>query len=328
MLGNLRFGDMLQKLIWTPIGMISTTTSLKEARASKDHLGRTRLSRGYFWNEDHYIPEPYADLAAAAGAGATISSVNDYALWVQTLLNAGRNSSSPISDAIYRDITRPRTIIDVIVPGAPAQPIPPLYALGWINTMIGSHTLITHSGAVTGFGANVYLLPDLGVGVVTMANTMGSSNQVGALIFLQILKKLGVVLPPHDAVHLDSLHEIVIASPKIYQQYSEKVKSERVSTVSKLPLPGNTWEYVGLYRHPAYGVFNVSLIDDQSTSYNIRTPNAQDPILSAPAEISLHIQPSNRTWPYEIALKHESDTLFAAECFVSVTYNLVRNLPR
>jgi len=327
MLGNLRFGDMLRKLIWEPIGMISTTTSLKEAKASKDHLGRTRLSRGYFWNEDHYIPEPYADLAAAAGAGATISSVNDYALWIQTLLNAGRNSSSPISDAIYRDITGARTIINVIVPGAPAQPIPPLYALGWINTMIGSHTLITHSGAVTGFGANVYLLPDLEVGFVTMANTMCSSNQVGALIFLQILKKLGVELPPHDAAHLDSLHDNVITSPKVYQQHSKNVKSERISTASKLPLPGHLREYVGLYRHSAYGVFNVSLVDDQSTSYRTHTPNAQDPILSAPAEISLHIQPSNRTWPYEITLKHESDTLFAAECFVSITYVWIESLP-
>jgi len=194
--------------------------------------------------------------------------------------------------------------------------------------MIGSHTLITHSGAVTGFGANVYLLPDLGVGFVSMANTMGSSNQVGALIFLQILKKLGVVLPPHDAAHLESLHETVISSPKVYQQDSKKVKSERVSTASKLPLPGHLREYVGLYRHPAYGVFNVSLVNTQSTRYRTHTPNAQDPILSTPAEISLHIQPSNRTWPYEIVLKHESDTLFAAECFVSVPYILVKNLPR
>lgn len=328
MLGNLRFGDMLRKLIWEPIGMISTTTSLKEAKALKDHLGQSRLSRGYFWNEDHYIPEPYADLEAAAGAGATISSVNDYALWIQTLLNTCSNDSSPISEAIYNDITGARTIMNEIVPGAPPQPIPPLYALGWINAMLGSHTLITHSGAVTGFGANVYILPDLGVGVVTMANTMGSSNQVGALIFLQILKKMGIVSLAHDAVHLDSLHETVITGPQAYQQESRKTKGEHISTNSKLPLPGDLVEYAGLYRHPAYGVYNIPLVETQFHDYARHSSNDQDAMFSTVGQIKLHVQPSNRTWPYEITLKHESDTLFAAECFVSITFTFIDNFSR
>lgn len=316
MLGNLRFGDMLRKLIWEPTGMMSTTTSLEEAKASKDHLGRSRLSRGYFWNENHYIPEPYPDLEAAPGAGATISSVNDYALWIQTLLNAGSNTSSPISDAIYKDITGARTIMND-VPGGAAQTIPPLYALGWINTMIGSRTLITHSGAVTGFGANVYILPDEGVGVVTMANTMGSSNQVGALIFLQILKKLGDEPRPHDTVHLDSLHDTIGNPSRVYHQQSRSAKCHHTSAQAKLPLPGRLMEYVGLYRHSAYGVYNVSLVDDHSTRHRAHSSNAQDPISLTQTQTSLHIQPSNRTWPYEIALTHESNTLFAAEAFVS-----------
>jgi hypothetical protein len=323
MLGNLRFGDVLRKLIWEPIGMISTTTSPREAKASMDHLGRSRLSRGYYWNEDHYLPEPYADVQAFAGAGATISSVNDYALWIQALLNAGSNDSSPISDAIYRDITTSRAIMSDI-PGAGNPIIPPLYTLGWMVAMLGSHKLVTHSGSVTGFGANVYLLPEEGLGIVTMANTMGSSNVAGALIFLEILKKIGKAPSVHDAAHLNSLHQSVSSYPQALQWESRMTKGEHLLAESKLALPGHLTEYLGFYRHPAYGVFNVSLVEEQSIYHGRLASNVQDTIASTSTPITLHVRPSKRTWPYELSLKHESDTLFAAEISVSdihqVTY--------
>jgi hypothetical protein len=314
MRGNLRFGDVLKKLIWEPIGMKSTTTSPKEAKAAEDQLGRSRLSRGYFWNEDHYIPEPYANIGGLPGAGATISSVNDYALWIQALLNAGSNESSPITDAIYRDITMPRTIMNDI-PGAEASP--PLYALGWFVTMLGSHRLVTHSGAVTGFGANIYLLPDEGLGIVTMANTMGSSNTAGALIFLEIFKKLGKVSSAHDVVHLKSLHDPVTSHPGVHLEKLRGAKGKQVSTDPRLPLPGHLREYVGFYRHPAYGVFNVSMIEDQTIRHGGHASNLQETIKATSAPIKLHVRPSERTWPYDLSFKHESDTLFAAELFVS-----------
>jgi CubicO group peptidase (beta-lactamase class C family) len=321
MLGNFRFGDALRKLIWEPIGMISTTTSPIEAKASMDHLGRSRLSRGYFWNEDHYLPEPYANVEAFAGAGATISSVNDYALWIQALLNAGSNESSPISDAIYRDITTPRAIMNDI-PGAGNPIIPPLYTLGWFVAMLGSHKLVTHSGSVTGFGANVYLLPEEGLGIVTMANTMGSSNVAGALIFLEILKKTGKVSSEHDAAHLNSLHESVTGFPQALQWESRKIKGEHFSAGSKLALPGHLTEYFGLYRHPAYGVFNVSLVEGQSTYHGRHGSNVQETIQRTSGPMTLRVRPSKRTWPYELSLKHESNTLFAAEISVSIFHHV------
>jgi hypothetical protein len=314
MRGNLRFGDALKKLIWEPIGMTSTTTSPKEAKAAKDQSGRSRLSRGYFWKEDHFIPEPYANIEGLPGAGATISSVNDYALWIQALLNAGSNDSSPISDAIYRDITMPRTIMNDL-PGAGASP--PLYALGWFVTMLGSRKLVTHSGSVTGFGANVYLLPDEGFGIVTMANTMGSSNMAGALMFLEVLKKLGQVSSTHDAAHLNSLHGSITSHPGVHLKKFRSTKGEQVSTNQKLHLPGHLREYVGSYGHPAYGVFNVSLIEDKAARHGGHASNLQETITATSAPIKLHVRPSERTWPYELSFKHESDTLFAAELLVS-----------
>lgn len=315
MLSGLDFGDVLKKFIWEPIGMRSTTISTKEAIAARDKNGQKRLSRGYFWNDDHYLPEPYTNLDPLAGAGATISSVNDYALWIQTLLNAGTNDSSPITEAVYRDLFGPRFIMNGLFDKI--QVLPPLYALGWINVMAGPHEVITHSGSVTGFGANVYILPGEEIGLVTMANTMGSSNQAGALIFIEFMKRLGKMSSVNDTVHLNSLHESLVSHPKAHLQLLSANSDKTILTGTDLPLPGSLIDYIGSYHHPAYGVFNVSSVEDKSNHFGAHDAGTQEPMMSTSSDILLRIQPSQRTWPFDISLKHESNTLFAAQIYVS-----------
>ncbi|KAG9962154.1 beta-lactamase/transpeptidase-like protein, partial [Aureobasidium melanogenum] len=313
MLSGIDFSDMLKKLIWEPIGMRSTTTSTKEAMAARDKNGQRTLSRGYFWNKDHYLPEPYVNLDSLAGAGATISSVNDYALWIQALLNAGTNDSSAINEAIYKDLTGARTIMGGLFDTI--QPIPPLYALGWINIMAGAHEVITHSGSVTGFGANVYIFPGEEIGLVSMANTMGSSNQAGALIFIEILKRLGKASSVNDTAHLDSLHESLVSHPKAHKHSSSAINDKHISTGPDLPLPGSLVDYIGSYHHPAYGVFNVSLVEDERNHYGGHGAGSQEPFSATSVKSSLRIVPSVRTWPFEISLKHKSNTLFATKIY-------------
>lgn len=319
MLSGIDFGDVLKKLIWEPIGMRSTTTSTKEAMATRDQHGKTRLSRGYFWNKDHYLPEPYVNLDPLAGAGATISSVNDYAVWIQTLLNAGTNDSSPINEAIYNDLTGARTIMGGVF--GTLQPIPLLYALGWINIMAGHHEVITHSGSVTGFGANVYIFPREEIGLVSMANTMGSSNQAGALIFIEILKRLRKVSSVDDTVNLNSLHESLVSYPKAHQQPSSGSGKLHALTGTELSLPGHLADYIGLYHHPAYGVFNVSAVEDKPNHHGEHAAGIQEPIMSISPKTQLRIKPSDRTWPFEISLNHKSNTFFATQIYVSSLFS-------
>ncbi|KAG9664994.1 beta-lactamase/transpeptidase-like protein, partial [Aureobasidium melanogenum] len=313
MLSGIDFGDVLKKFIWEPIGMRSTTTSTKEAMAARDQHGKTRLSRGYFWNKDHYLPEPYTNLDPLAGAGATISSVNDYALWIQALLNAGTNDTSPINEAIYRDLVGPRTIMSGLFDKV--QSFPPLYALGWINIMAGPHEVITHTGSVTGFGANVYILPGEEIGLVSMANTMGSSNQAGALIFIEIMKRLGKVSSVNDTAHLNSLHESMVSYPRANQRLFSANSENHISTGPELPLPGRLADYIGSYHHPAYGVFNVSAVEEKPNHYGGHAAGIQEPIMSTSPKVLLRIKPSDRTWPFEIGLEHKGNTFFATQIY-------------
>lgn len=66
---------------------------------------------------------------------------------------------------------------------------PQLYALGWATLSIKGYTVVGHTGGLPGFGANILFLPDDGYGVVTMGNTAGTSNIVGNLIAMVLLKQ-------------------------------------------------------------------------------------------------------------------------------------------
>ena len=174
---------VLHDNFWEPLGMSSTTFKLP---AVAD--GKPRVARGYYWDpppneqlvpsKGKYIPEPYIDISPISGAGSTISTVNDYALWVMAWLEAAnvagpRNKSSPINSRIFHDLLSPRTIIsDLAYPDKLGFITPPHYALGWVTTKIGGETLVWHNGGLTGFGTEVFMLPGQGYGIITMVSAI------------------------------------------------------------------------------------------------------------------------------------------------------------
>jgi CubicO group peptidase (beta-lactamase class C family) len=324
---NIMFGvmtDLLENLtgqkletifhdrFWGPLGMNSTSFSLS---VESDET-RSRLARGYYWNSDsdgetagdqkeHYVPEPYLDISSISGAGATISTVNDYSLWVKTLLDAVNNKTSskaPITRSMLNDLFRPRTIIslpDLGVQDPEAFVIPPLYALGWIELNFFGQPLVGHSGGLTGFGTELYMLPGRSFGVVTMGNTAETSNIAGSLICSQLLlRKLGM-----DVKNLGELAEAheVLRSVSRMESSSNRNKFPKRSaspafSAASLPLPGKLSDFAGLYTHPAYGAINFTVV----------TTEGKD-ILEA------FLYP--RTWPRKLQLIHTTDTVFALKMF-------------
>lgn len=288
--------------------MNSTSFSL----SPENDEARSRLARGYYWDpdsddetssaqKDHYVPEPYVDISPISGAGATISTVNDYSLWIKTLLDAANNktsSKSPITKNIINDIFSPRTILPLAVLGVQdtaAVVMPPLYALGWLNLNFLGEPLVGHDGGLTGFGANVYMLPEKSFGIVTMGNTARSSNIAGALICtLLLLRKIGI-----DSKNLGALaeaHEILRAISRRDLSSNRNKFSERAAfplfSAASLPLPGELSDFAGVYTHPAYGAINFTVIATEGRY-----------VLEA------FLYP--RTWPQRLQLSHTTDTVFA-----------------
>ena len=316
---GVKLESLLRENFWGPLGMSSTSFTLPKAGSKSD------LARGYFWDSStkkgRYIPEPYLDLLPISGAGATISTVNDYALWIKALLSAANtngkaNHSSPITPAMFHDLVTPRTIVstdfyDSEDPWAFVNPA--LYALGWLTIKAGGETIIAHNGGLTGFGTNVYLLPEHRFGIAMMGNTADTSNEAEGVLATVLLKRKfgipGVVAGgKSESAELKDLKETLrsISHATLSRQNRKRpsgdIQSHREAPhPASLPLPGAIEDYAGLYSHPAYGVFNFSVINSG------RSDVASTKVLRA--ILAPH------TWPIKLELRHTTDTLFALEAF-------------
>ena len=294
--------DMLQTILgqdletilannfWKPLGMWSTTFTNPLDLEARQSL---RLARGYYWNpianvdptsdcQHEYVPEPYEDNSANPGAGAPYSTVNDYALWIKALLDAADSSrpanlSSPISPRLLHDLFTPRSILpedEYDLDSPYAFITPPLYALGWFTLQVGGETLVIHGGAQTGFGADVYMLPERGFGIITMANTAYTSNLAGGVIASRLLgQKLNLTRAPEESAFyfeatfagLSKLTSRRSARRRFRSESSPK-RWTQTSEQKSLPLPFPMTDFAGSYSHPAYGPINFTAAVSRASS--------------------------------------------------------------
>jgi CubicO group peptidase (beta-lactamase class C family) len=326
-------GAVLRNLLWDPLGMKSTYWTLDKIPREQ----RQGLARGYYWVDTPasstpgltgcYVPEPYIDLACIASAGAVISSVTDYAKWITELLAAASRSDEDdsgnhlISAELFNELVTPRTFIfEPSVGERLAQLSPSMYALGWIIYPPAAgvkHPIISHGGGLNGFGTQIYLLPSDNFGVVTLTNTVLWGNVVGDLISLELIaRKLGLdgdvktdfiktmklKLPPKPAADGD----INAAKTDIVEPTRPEI--ERVNRLLQTVL--------GEYRHPAWGLFQISQYEPDKQSRPIPSmpwvgdadhrerDNRRSKIPC------LRVSPvGKRTWKYELLLHPRLDSV-------------------
>lgn len=323
--------SILAEEFWSPLGMASTSfTNPCEADYTGAGDACSRLSRGYYWNTEacahsdgpectgEYLPEPYENVSTASGAGATYSSVNDYALWIKAFLDVlnttnHANATSPLNHNLVEDLLTPRSIVPLLVAGEDPDVAfmhPAMYALGWISAQWNSETVVMHDGGITGFGADVFMLPALGYGVVTMANTEETSNEAGSIIAARLLRDRilredggAQASDASEAVLLRQLHELGrLSYGKTRRRYVQpsSAASQREAGID-LPLPGCLSDYAGQYSHPAYGTLNFSII--------------HHPVPSSSPSNALQAVVYSRFSPLKIVLQHRTDTVFEVQYY-------------
>lgn len=309
----------LTEKIYKPLDMLDTFFTLSDVKSFLSANTDRHLARGYFYHPNgYYIPEPYIDISNIAGAGATMSSVNDYAKWINAWLTAassaqsGTKTTSPITTDLLTSLYSPRTIVSGVIPPTPSDTHPFLspatYALGWIG--VQSYTLglpgpprrlSLHGGGLPGFGTELYMLLDEEWGVVTMGNTAGTSNVVGALITYALYKQrfgepqesnLNVNVLMREAEpwlqNTESIREmygIGTTSKKASEVEGVNAKHSKVHHDTTGSNPQASLQAAsGVFTHPAYGTITVSVED-----------------------AVLRVIPSARTWPWDVLLTPNDD---------------------
>ena len=164
------YADYVEAAFLKPLGMASTGYDLKRAPAG-------RRAIGYRWQDGAWAEEPALGPGAFGAMGGLMTTANDYARYMAWELAAW-----PPRDGAEDGILR-RSSVREIVRG---QNFPQVvgranrsdatdcdrartYGMGTIvysDCVLGMH--FTHSGGLPGYGSNVLMLPERGVGVFAL----------------------------------------------------------------------------------------------------------------------------------------------------------------
>ncbi|KAI2781006.1 beta-lactamase/transpeptidase-like protein [Daldinia loculata] len=263
-------GAVMRERIWDPLGMEATYLSVEDA------LGAGReVARGYYWDYQGegkregqgFVSVPYGSLNLASGAGGIVSNVLDYAQWIRCLIRGdGSDDNENGCPVLPKEAHRELKLARIAMPPEMRMSFdaPLAYALGWELSTYKGWRIFTHSGGMEAYGAEVYFLPDLGYGVVTLGNTAQTSNFVGMELAWKLIDdKLGV--EEEERFDWVSRGEKVLNTQlKLAETAVHDLYPERADPPLPRALPLE--KYVGVYFHPAYQNITLQLTDEDSVN--------------------------------------------------------------
>jgi CubicO group peptidase (beta-lactamase class C family) len=156
--------DLVEDRILDPLGMDHTTTSSSAA------LDDERLATGYGWEDDLQSLEPidFHRTDNICPAGCLSSTVLDMAEWLRLQLGRGEvDGVRLVTEAQLDETWSPQIGIGGGIS----------YGLGWIIGEWDGRTQLSHGGNISGFSAQVAMLPESNLGFVMLTNISISTLQ-------------------------------------------------------------------------------------------------------------------------------------------------------
>ena len=178
-----------------PLGMESTTFDIFASPPE-------RRAIGYRWEANHWTREPDMKDGAFGAMGGVETSAHDYAKWVAFLLSAWPARDGPDAGPVRRSTVREIVTGSNFVvarmrnPAAGGAPCRQAitYAMGWgVSDDCDLGRMVAHSGGYPGYGSNVLLLPDQGVGIFAFASRTYQGPSLPILRAALVLKSAGVL---------------------------------------------------------------------------------------------------------------------------------------
>lgn len=240
-----------------PLKMNRTLTSTKQLKNTKN------IATPYFYeNGTHYELE-WLNWDNVAPAGALISSVNDYAKWLQLYLNKGTlNGKKYFSKRSFDKLTTPH--ISIPVQDNNQKNHFKAYGLGWELKDYQGYKVIGHSGGYDGMISRSTFVPEKNIGIIVMTNSL--SWATSALIN----KTLDVLLANkiNDKDWSADYLKIKLSREKYASEKLKKTEIERGKFKNSL----SNKEFVGMYKDKIYGNVKVSEINGKLQFEMLETP--------------------------------------------------------
>jgi CubicO group peptidase (beta-lactamase class C family) len=192
---GLRYQDYVTQILIQPLGMASTVWEPRKAPEE-------RRAVGYSWVDDHLEEEPLLSDGAFAAAAGLNSTAKDFARYVAWLLSAwsAEHASRPaaINTALIREAGRGSILSQAGErPGGPDGkdcPVAWMYGAGfYVVTDCELATMLRHPGGLPGFGSQLLLLPQDGVGIFAFSNLTYAHLSDPVVAAAVLLKRAGLL---------------------------------------------------------------------------------------------------------------------------------------
>jgi CubicO group peptidase (beta-lactamase class C family) len=235
--------DVLQRLIFAPLGM--TSTSAYVSRAPRD-----RLAQPYRWQPTGFVRAPYnKGDANMQAAGGLVSTAADMARWLEAHINDGVVDgrrvfpASAIAETHRRQATFRQEVRGLMLNG---------YGFGWQIATLGADTIFTHGGGFLGFSTQMSFMPQRRIGVVVMANDNGTGSALTQLTARAVYGQL----ISGQTLSSDSLARLRTEAARARERVAAD-RARRAARPQTLPFPIEA--YAGTYENELYGriVFSV-----------------------------------------------------------------------
>jgi CubicO group peptidase (beta-lactamase class C family) len=249
-LDNKKWEDSLRLHVLSPLGMNTTTFSLKELQASPDFALPYQKGRD-LKAELKRIPfeETCPDTCALGPAGELNSNAEDMSHYLLFHLNHGKyNGQQLLSENNSSQMQTPQMAIS----GAPDYPElgENSYGMGFFISTYRGRKRIEHGGNLDGFSSIFTFLPNEKIGVVVLAN-LDSSPLPDVIAFNAIDRLLGLDQVPWSKRLLDSETE--------GRQSEADAKSKGYDLRKKDTHPSHDIkDYLGDYENSGYGIVSVA----------------------------------------------------------------------
>jgi serine-type D-Ala-D-Ala carboxypeptidase/endopeptidase len=167
-LSGRNYADYIREAFLLPLGMTSTGYDVTQ-------VDESRRAVGYRWVDNNWIEEPALGPGVFGAMGGLMTTANDYARYVGWLLSAWPPRDGPedniLRRASVRETTRGQTFAGFLSGDPPGCGRSESYGFGMIpynDCVLGFH--VGHSGGLPGYGSNVLMLPERGLGLFAFAN--------------------------------------------------------------------------------------------------------------------------------------------------------------
>lgn len=168
---GMAWDDFVKARFFNPLGMTRTITS------TNDLAKKGNFAIPHKPVEDSNIPIDWVNWDNMGAAGGIISSADDMANWLLFQLNNGVLVKDTILDPVVQNILW-TTHNNYTVSLSTKERNPGIhfsgYGLGWGVSDYYGNRVITHGGGYDGMYSQVAMVPELGLGIVILTNTMKS----------------------------------------------------------------------------------------------------------------------------------------------------------